>query len=405
VTTTEGRASTATIVGISLASFLVPLNSTMVAVALPHLAREFDIEKGHAGILITVYLVAMLVGQPLGGRLGDAIGVRRLAVIAVAGFGVACGASMVAPTFALLVVSRTAQAFFAAAISPSVQAMLRVVTPPDDRGRAFGLQGSVIGVGAGLGPVIGGLLIAAFGWRAIFGVNIPIVLVVLWVLHRTVPVDAVVPAARRTGTDGPKEPVANRVFVAAFGTQALSVVAQYSLLLVTPLLLDDRAWGSGAVGAALSLLTLGMILMSPAGGRMGDVRGRRFPVLLGLSMATVAVVGPAVVGDDVASTLLLVTLAVFGVGLGMATPSILTAGVEAAPEQRAGFAAGLLSMSRYVGSIVASVVLTMVVDDDGAGVGIMFVVCVVAMLAAITTATVLPGRRSEAAPVVATTTG
>ncbi|MEN9644508.1 MAG: hypothetical protein RL238_1177 [Actinomycetota bacterium] len=405
MTVVEGRASNATIVGISLASFLVPLNSTMVAVALPHLAREFDIEKGHAGILITVYLVAMLIGQPLGGRLGDAIGVRRLAVIAVAGFGVACAASMLAVSFTMLVVTRTAQAFFAAAISPSVQAMMRVVTPPDDRGRAFGLQGSVIGVGAGLGPVIGGLLIAGFGWRAIFGVNIPIVLVVLRVLHRTVPVDAVVPPARRAPDDGSKEPVANRVFVGAFSTQAFSVVAQYALLLVTPLLLDDRGWGSGAVGASLSLLTLGMIVMSPSGGRIGDVRGRRFPVLVGLTMATVAVVGPAVVGDDVASALLLVTLAVFGVGLGMATPSILTAGVEAAPERRAGFAAGLLSMSRYVGSIVASIVLTMVVDDDGAGVGIMFIVCVVAMLAAIATATSLPGRRAEGAPVVAAAAG
>ena len=405
MTVVEGRASNATIVGISLASFLVPLNSTMVAVALPHLAREFDIEKGHAGILITVYLVAMLVGQPLGGRLGDAIGVRRLAVIAVAGFGVACAASMLAVSFTMLVVTRTAQAFFAAAISPSVQAMMRVATPPDDRGRAFGLQGSVIGVGAGLGPVIGGLLIAGFGWRAIFGVNIPIVLVVLWVLHRTVPADAIVQPTPAAAFDGPKEPVANRVFVAAFSTQALSVVAQYALLLVTPLLLDDRGWGSGAVGASLSLLTLGMIVMSPSGGRLGDVRGRRFPVLVGLTMATIAVIGPAVVGDDVVSALLLVTLAAFGIGLGLATPSILTAGVEAAPERRTGFAAGLLSMSRYVGSIVASIALTLVVDDDGAGVGVMFVICVVAMLAAIATANVLPGRRPDAAPVVTATAG
>ena len=62
--TDEGRrASTFTIVGIALASALVPLNSTMIAVALPTLADEFDITKGHAAILITVYLVAMLVAS------------------------------------------------------------------------------------------------------------------------------------------------------------------------------------------------------------------------------------------------------------------------------------------------------------------------------------------------------
>ena len=57
--------------------------------------------------------------------------------------------------------------------------MLREVVPDAERGRAFGVQGSVLGVGAGLGPVIGGLATAAFGWRAIFGVNLPVVLAVL----------------------------------------------------------------------------------------------------------------------------------------------------------------------------------------------------------------------------------
>ena len=63
------------------------------------------------------------------------------------------------------------------------QAMLREVVPDRERGRAFGVQGSVLGVGAGLGPVIGGLATAAFGWRAIFGVNLPVVLGVLYVLQ------------------------------------------------------------------------------------------------------------------------------------------------------------------------------------------------------------------------------
>ena len=61
--------------------------------------------------------------------------------------------------------------------------MLRELVPGPERGRAFGVQGSVIGVGAGLGPVIGGLAVAAFGWRAIFGVNLPVVLAVLYVLR------------------------------------------------------------------------------------------------------------------------------------------------------------------------------------------------------------------------------
>jgi MFS family permease len=396
----RGRgASTLTIVGIALASALVPLNSTMIAVALPTLADEFDITKGHAAILITVYLVAMLVGQPTAGRIADHVGARRLALIAVAGFGACSAAAMFAGTFAVLVAVRAGQAIFASALSPSVQALLRKVTNSDSRGRAFGLQGSVIGVGAGLGPALGGLLLAGFGWRALFAVNLPIVVVVLVVLSRSVPDTVDHPDARaapETGTTSSVDPsdietpLANATFVAAFSTQALTVLAQYALLLIAPMLLDDRGWSSGEVGFAVTALTLGMIVMSPIGGRLGDEWGRRRPVMLGLAAATVAVAASATFGTDVASALLIATLLGFGLGYGIASPSILTAGIEAAPEDRVGLAAGLLSMSRYVGSIVASVLLTIVVTDDAEGVGTMLVLSTVALGISLVTASRLP---------------
>ena len=396
----QGRgASTLTIVGIALASALVPLNSTMIAVALPTLADEFDITRGHAAILITVYLVAMLVGQPTAGRIADHVGARRLALVAVAGFGACSAAAMFAGTFAVLVAVRAGQAVFASALSPSVQALLRKVTDSDSRGRAFGLQGSVIGVGAGLGPALGGLLLAGFGWRALFAVNLPIVVVVLIVLSRSVPdtVDNRNVRSRReseaTSAVDPSDtetPLANATFVAAFSTQALTVLAQYALLLIAPMLLDDRGWSSSEVGFAVTALTLGMIVMSPLGGRLGDEWGRRRPVMLGLVAATLAVAVSAAFGTDVASALLIATLLGFGLGYGIASPSILTAGIEAAPEHRVGLAAGLLSMSRYVGSIIASVLLTVVVTDDAEGVGTMLMLSTVALAISLFTASRLP---------------
>lgn len=392
-----GTASTATVIGIALASVLVPLNSTMIAVALPRLAREFDIAKAHASVLVTVYLLAMLVGQPLAGRLGDRIGVRRLATISVVGFGVFSGLSMLAGTFPVLVACRAGQAVFASAIMPSVHAMLRMITTPADRGRAFGVQGSVIGVAAGLGPVIGGVLLATLGWRAIFGINIPIVLVVLWVLRRSVPAPVDEPSSSpQSALPAPRERVVNPVFVAAFSTQALATFAQYGLLLLTPMLLDERGWGSAAVGGALSLLTVGLVVTSPPGGRLGDVRGRRFPVLVGLAGAAIAVAASAAFGDEAASALLLVTLTLFGLGLGLASPGIQTAGIEAAPERRIGFASGLLSASRYVGSITASILLTLLVDDVGGGAGTMLALCAIALFIGLGTASRLPGRMRSA---------
>jgi DHA2 family methylenomycin A resistance protein-like MFS transporter len=395
----EHSVSAFTIVGIALASALVPLNSTMIAVALPTLSKEFDIAKGDAAVLVTIYLAAMLFGQPLSGRLADVIGARRLGIIAVSGFGLCSAAAMLAPTFSVLVAIRAGQAIFASGLSPSVQSLLRAITTPSERGRAFGVQGSVIGAGAGLGPVIGGLLLAGFGWRAIFAVNIPIVIVVLIVLQRSVPVDThaideVVdePAQVVGGSEGATPRLFNRVFSAAFSTQALSVFAQYTLLLVTPIVLDDRGWGTGSIGIALSTLTLGMIVMGPPGGRLGDEWGRRRPVLIGLAVATVSVGAAVVFGDDVASAMLIGSLLFFGLGLGVATPSVLTAGVEAAPAARVGLASGVLASGRYVGSIVASILLSALVADNGDGVTTMLAMSTVALILSLGAAANLPSR-------------
>ncbi len=393
MTLSAPRVSALTITGIALASALVPLNSTMIAVVLPRVAREFDVSKGHAAVLITVYLAAMLVGQPIAGRIVDVVGARRMAVIAVSGFGGFSAAAVFAPSFVALVALRVGQAAFASALAPSVQAMLRAITEPRERGRAFGLLGSVIGVGAGLGPVIGGLVTSVFGWRSIFAVNLPIVAVVLVVLRRVVPVDGTLDAAASTGEVVDDDAtLLNPVFVSAFSTQALATLAQYSLLLIVPIVLDGRGWRPGAIGLAMSLLTLGMVLTGPPGGKVGDRRGRKVPVLVGLVAALVAVAGSAVFGDDVASVILLVTMLLFGIGLGMATPSLMAAGLESAPLGRVGLASGLFSASRYVGSIVASVLLTAIVTDGSSGTGTMLFVSTGALVVSLAMAVKLPGR-------------
>jgi MFS family permease len=388
----EGVVPATTITGIALASALVPLNSTMIAVALPEIARDFDISKGRASVLITLYLVAMLVGQPLAGRVCDIVGARRLATIAVAGFGGFSAAAMVAGSFWLLVALRASQAVFASALVPSVQAMLREVVPDRQRGRAFGVQGSVLGVGAGLGPVIGGLATAAFGWRAIFGVNLPVVLAVLYVLQRRVVPSAPPPAHEPTRVREDPGRLLNGVFGAAFSTQALATFAQYALLLAVPIVLDGRGWNAASIGVALSFLTLGMVVTGPYGGRLGDNHGRRRPVVLGLAVTIVAVTASAVGGDAVPSAMLVLTLLLFGIGLGVATPSVMTAGIEAAPQARVGSAAGLLSSSRYVGSIASTLVLASVVGDDGSGLETLLIVCAASLAMSLAVAGRLPGR-------------
>lgn len=392
MTGAQQRASALTIAGVALGAALVPLNSTMIAVALPRIADDFGIRTGTAGILITVYLAAMLMGQPVAGQIADRYGRRRTATVALLGFAMCSLSAMVPAGFTGLVAARGGQAVFAAALAPSVQAMLRAITPVTDHGRAFGLLGSVIGVGAAGGPVIGGVLVAVFDWQAIFAVNVPIVAVVLVVLRRAVPPDrgAVRPVPARSG--GSRfAPLANPVYVACFATQSLSVLAQYTLLLVAPIMLDARGWGSGQVGLALSALTVGMIVTGPIGGRAGDRVGRKRPVLIGLGVALAGLALSVRGGHDVAAAVLIVSLAVFGVGHGLATPGLMAAALESVPDEVTATAAGVFSTSRYTGSIVASVVLSIVVDEGGSGTGGLLVLALVCLAASVVTATRLPG--------------
>ncbi len=378
--------------GIAAAAGLVPLNSTMIAVALPAIADDFDISTGSASVLVTVYLVAMLVGQPVAGRVADVVGNRRSVTWALVGLIATSFAAAFAPSFLWLVVARLAQASCASALGPSVQSLLRALTAPDEQGRTFGMMGSVLGVGAALGPVIGGVLTQAFGWQAIFLVNVPIAGGALFAAVRTGPrpVGGDDDGDVKVTGEATGERILNPVFVVCFSAQALSTTAQYALLLLTPIILDARGWQSGSIGLALSALTVGMIVMGPPGGRAGDTRGSRAPSTVGLALAAAAVAVVLVAGPSVAPVVLVVVLAAFGVGLGLATPNLMSAALASVPMTRTGSAAGVLSMSRYVGSITTSVAISAVVTSDAGGTRVVLALSFAATVVAALVATRLP---------------
>jgi len=389
MTTSEARPlDTRGIVGLGLAATLVPLNSTMIAVALPDIAEDLDVTKGSTGLLITIYLVVMLVGQPTAGRLTDRIGSHRMLLLALSGFAALSVIASLAGSLAVLVVARGVQAVFGAALLPSTQSLLRSAAGPETRGRSFGLMASFIGAGAAAGPVVGGLVTQLVGWSGVFLINVPLIAVSLVLTREIVaPSKAILP---HRGKSGMLAVLARRAFAAAFVTQAAATLAQYSLLLVTPIVLDERGWEAGEIGAALTALTAGNVLMGPVGGRLGDRFGRRRPVAMGTLLGAVAVAVAAVFVDDSAVGFVL-GMGAFGFGSGLLMPGITTAALESVPEDRSGSASGVLSMSRYVGSIPASLLLATLVGQTGDGARTLLVIAAGAMGLAVVAASQLPG--------------
>jgi MFS family permease len=391
---------------VALGTTLAPLNSTMIAVALPRILEELHQGPAASAWLVTAYLVAMAALQPFAGALGDRFGRRRLMLLGLGWFGIVSLGATFAAGFTLLAACRIQQGIAAAIALPNGTAVARDVLPPERRARGFSLIGSLTGIAAAGGPPLGGLLVATAGWRAMFLASVPIVLTSMLLAWRFIPagVSEAHAAARRDAQRRGWLPHLTRPasFAAACATVCLSNLAFYTTLLVVPLLFANApGWTSARSGGVLAALLGASLLCTPLGGTLADRFGRRWPAVGGqalvtVSLAALALATTAADGAPPPLPLLIAVLVLAGVGLGIAGPGTQTAAVEAAGAADAGAAAGLYSTSRYVGSIVGSAALAALLGSAATAasqVGTVLALIVVA--AGLSAATALGLRAKE----------
>ena len=423
---------------VALAVVLAPLNSTMIAVALPRVIEGFSITVPAAGWLVTGYLISMASMQPLAGKLGDRFGRRRVMLLGLAVFGAASLLATFAPNYQTLLAARFLQAIAGASSMPNGAALVRELVPVERRGRGFGMVGVFTGIAAASGPPLGGLLVDLAGWRSIFLVNVPFVAAALlagwyWIpagRHSTRDgaargsrdfdyLGAVMLPALLVGTASllvfgarglvepwvaalwtaaavaaaiifvviesrQPDPVVqpamyrSRTFAAANLAIGLSNLAMYTTLLGVPILLSARGSQSDfQIGLVLTGLSAGMAVLAPVSGRLADRYGRRLPAVAGLCVMTAGSLLLAFSGADIGLAALVVALLVSGIGLGLAGTGMQTSAVESVPGSQAGAGSGMASTSRYFGSILGSAILAGLVGGAGpssGGFGRLFVV-------------------------------
>ncbi len=180
------------VLGVTLTvGFMVLLDVTIVNVAIPSMRTGLDTSAGAIQWVVSGYALALGLLLVIGGRLGDAHGRRSMMLIGLIGFIVASAAAGLAPTVTVLVIARLVQGFAAGLLTPQSSGLIQSLFSGAERGVAFGLFGFTVSVSSAIGPILGGLLIAAFGeengWRWIFLVNVPIGLVLLVPIARLVP--------------------------------------------------------------------------------------------------------------------------------------------------------------------------------------------------------------------------
>ena len=403
-------------VGLGLAALLAPLNSTIVAVALPAIGA--DLQADAAGVtrwLVTSYLLVSIIAQSPGGKLGDLLGSSRVLTIGRALFALGAVVSVFAPTLAVLAVGRVVMATGGALTIPTAMAELRNNTAPHRRGRLFGMFGAIMGTAAGVGPLLGGLLTSRFGWHSIFLVNLPVVLlsfllepphretkrggraafdfagatlfaiaIMLFVLglqRRDLYAPLLIAAGlllggifirRETGAEEPMLDVAlfrTREFAAGGAIVALQNLAMYATLFLLPFLLASSARASAA-GMAMMAMTAAMVVGSPLGGRLSDRFGPRSIAFAG---GLVAFAGAVVLysGEVSLSARMFLSLMLLGGGLGLSTGPAQVSALGVVAREKAGMASGALATMRYLGGVIGSALVGVVATTAGRGLALI----------------------------------
>ncbi|MGW7304426.1 MFS transporter [Streptomyces sp. NPDC054835] len=389
---------------VSLAWFLVLLDDTAVAIALPSLGR--DLGLGLAGLewVVNIYTLAFAVLTLWGGMLADRHDARPVFLTGLAIFvGLSLGAAL-SPTGSTLIGMRAGQGAGAALMGPAALALLCTTFSGPRRAVALGVWSGVGATALAIGPLLGAILTDAFGWRSIFFLNVPLGILML------ITTRAVLPRTRPTGRTGKMDiaggiasglglsamifgltqantygwksatlwsvmglavagftvfalierrvaaPLLDRTllrlpnFVAANVLGLASLAVMCSLFFFLSLYLQF-ATGFSPVQAGVALLPLSLLVavVAPAAGWLVSRAGARVLIAAGMTLTAAGLFTLAGITPGWGTRQLLPGLVIAGVGIGLATTPITTAAMGAVPAERTGIASGTLNASRMIG--------------------------------------------------------
>ncbi len=403
-----GRRGPLVVVAVGLSFVLANLDLTVVNVATATIQRDLSSTVSQLGWVINGYVLTYAALLLLAGDLAARFGARRLYVVGVLVFTLASASAGLAPSTAALVASRTVQGVGAALFQPATLILLAAAFPDAKvRSRMIGLWAAMGAAAAGLGPVIGGLLVGAGGWRVIFWINLPVGLLTVLLARRVLPaavtdqhrpiqplghllVVAMLGGAAFALMQGPDEgwgaPVVlgsiavavlagigfgarqargrqpiypprlftNRSFTLANVVGTMLNLGLFGIAFILALLLQVQR---GATAAEAGWQMLPMMLMFVIGNvgfaRIAARTGSRAPMVAGMAVAFVATGCLAVVLDAATPYwLLAVLMCVANLGLGFASPAMTDTLIGSVRPADTGTAGAMLNVNRQTGSLV-----------------------------------------------------
>jgi EmrB/QacA subfamily drug resistance transporter len=399
--------------------FIVGLDITAVNVALPSIGRDLDAGVSELQWTVDAYTLVLASLLMLGGSTGDRFGRKRVFVVGLSVFSTASLLCSLAPSAGFLIAFRALQAVGGSMLNPVAMSIItNTFTDPRERAQAVGIWGAGVGISMALGPIVGGTLVDAVGWRSIFWINIPVGLAAIALTLRFIP-ESKAPRARRFDPVGqglvttllatltfgiieaPIRGWSSPLIVASFAVAAAALVglllyeprrreplvdlrffrsipfassiaisvstfAAFGgfLFLNTLYLQDARGLSPVQAGLATVPVALMTVVASPLSGRIVGRRGPRLPLLLSGVGTVVGCVMLAGIEPDTSIAWLLVAYVLVGLGFGFVNAPITNAAVSGMPRAQAGVAAAIATTSRQVGQTLGVAVVGAIVASS-----------------------------------------
>ena len=330
------------------AAALLQLDGTLITVALPSVAHGLHVKGSSTSAVLSAYFAAYALMLIPGGELVDRFGARRLALIGLALFALGALAGALAQTFDELLLARVIQGAGAGLVSPAALAGAVSGFPAERRGGALGIWGASAGISNLAGPLLGGLLTVAFGWRANWWALLPLTAAAAIAIARLLP-------AIIRGEDEGGKPALNRTVLAATLVAALTFAVMIGAFYIAEQYLQ-RVAGFSALGAsgALVLVALLVGVAAPIAGKLVDRYGETLPAVAGFVAAGVGLALLAIPGVPLDGAVTILPLVPVGLGLGMLFVPTSRAALNASPQASHGRTSALLSIGRLLGAAVGA---------------------------------------------------
>lgn len=391
---------------VAVGVFMATLDTSIVNVSLPAIAHHFDVPLGAAVEWIVIaYLVSVAALLLTMGRLADLVGRKTIWLTGLAIFTLASAACGAAPSLTALIIARAVQGVGSACLMAISPAMLTSAFPPEQRGRAIGLNAVTVGLGISTGPTLGGLITEHASFRYIFLLNLPIgvlgwIAAYVWLPKQPLATSAAVRfdtlgalylaialASLTAGLSLGNElgwndalplsllvsaivgslafalqerrhpqPVVDfslfreRTFASAALSLLLSFMASFSVAVMLPFYFEQlRGWGSARTGMMLTPYPLTLALVGPVSGSLADRFGTRGLAAGGMFVLCAGLLALSRLDTDSSQLSIVARVTLAGLGQALFQSPNNSALMGSAPKQRLGLASGLLATGRVVG--------------------------------------------------------